>query len=146
MSKTWFVVLSQSSMKLFTQDTESKNLSHIQTVVNPEAKLKTADIVRHRPGPGATPPHDLVVRNFALKMARYLDSQRRHKKLAELRIAAEPKFLGVLKKALPTETLKIVKDWILKDLEKADTRQLARAFVKSYPVPLEEARLPKRRF
>lgn len=130
MSKTWFVVLSQSSMKLFTQDKESKLLSHLQTVINPLAKLRSKDLTRHRRGAGATPPHDLIVQNFALKMARYLDGERKRKNMLELRIAAEPKFLGLLKKALPTETLKIVKDWILKDLEKADNRQLARAFVK----------------
>jgi protein required for attachment to host cells len=130
MSKTWFVVLSQSSMKLFTQDTESKLLSHLRTVINPLAKLRNKDISRHRAGPGATPPHDLVVQNFALKMARYLDNQRKRRQLAELTIAAEPKFLGMLKKSLPAETLKIVKDWIIKDLEKADTRQLARVFVR----------------
>jgi protein required for attachment to host cells len=98
--------------------------------LNPLAKLKAKDLSRHRVGPGATPPHDLVVQNFALKMARYLDTQRKHKKMVELRIAAEPRFSGLLKKALPHETLKIVKDWILKDLEKADTRQLAKVFVR----------------
>ena len=130
MSATWFVVLSQSSMKLFTLNKENKILTHLQTIMNPLVKLKAKDISRHRPGAGATPPHDLIVQNFALKMARYLDGQRKKKQYAELRIAAEPKFLGLLKKALPVETLKVVSDWVLKDLEKADTRQLARAFVK----------------
>ena len=130
MSATWFVVLSQSSMKLFTLDKENKILSHIQTIFNPLVKLKAKDLSRHRVGPGATPPHDLVVQNFALKMARYLDNQRKRQKMAELNIAAGPRFSGLLKKALPHGTLKIVKDWVLKDLDKADSRQLARVFVK----------------
>jgi protein required for attachment to host cells len=130
MSKTWFVVLSQSSMKLFTQDTESKLLSHLHTFFNPVAKLRDKDITRHRPGAGATPPHDIVVQRFALRMARYLDNERKRKKLRELHIAADPKFQGMLKKVLPEGTLKIVKDWIQKDLEKADTRHLARAFIR----------------
>lgn len=130
MSKTWFVVLSQSSMKLFTLDKENKILAHVRTIVNPLVNLRSKDLTRHRVGPGATPPHDLVSQNFALKMARYLDAQRKRKAMAELRIAAEPRFSGWFKKALPAPTLKIVKDWVHKDLVHANNRELAKVFVK----------------
>ncbi|MGZ3722704.1 MAG: host attachment protein [Bdellovibrionales bacterium] len=147
MSATWFVVLSQSSMKLFTINKENKILTHLQTVINPLVNLRGKDLTRHKPGSmpkggkgsrrsnldSGIRPHDLMVQNFALRMAKYLDNQRKRQQYAELRIAAEPKFLGLLKKALPIETMRVVTDWVVKDLEKADNRQLARAFVKRGP-------------
>jgi protein required for attachment to host cells len=143
MSATWFVVLSQSSMKLFRRN-KDQSFEHFQTLENPLVQLKGKDLSRHKPGSSpkggkgsrrsilnsGIRPHDLIVQKFATKMAKFLDSERKKDRYRELKIAAEPGFLGLLKKALPDETIKVVRQWVLKDLEKADNRQLARVFIK----------------
>jgi protein required for attachment to host cells len=142
MSATWFVVLSQSSMKLFRADKE-KSLNHFKTVTNPLAHLKGKDLTRHKPGAmpkggkgsrrsilnGGMRPQDIANESFAMKMAKFLDDARRHARFDNLRIAAEPGFLGMLRHALPEATRRLVNDWVPKDLDRANTRQLARVFV-----------------
>jgi len=142
MSATWFVVLNQSSMKLFRADKE-KSLNHFKTLNNPNAHLKGKDLTRHNPGTipkggkgsrhsvlnGGERPQDIANASFAAKMAKFLDEARKHARFDNLRIAAEPGFLGILRGALPEATRRLVNDWIPKDLGRADTRQLVRVFV-----------------
>jgi hypothetical protein len=69
-------------------------------------------------------PHDLIVADFAHKLGKFLNASRKNNKFKELRVAAEPKFLGLIKSELDAETTKCVRGWIRKDLQKETTRQI----------------------
>lgn len=145
MSRTWFVVLSQSSMKLFRRNKARQPLKHFRTLANGLVSLRGKELTRHKPGAVAkggrgsrhsvlnsgVRPHDLMVKDFAHKIATYLDGQRKIEQFEELLVAAEPKFMGLLKKELAIETKKLVRTWLRKDLEKADTDRLSVAFAKA---------------
>ena len=76
--------------------------------------------LRERPGPGGPAarrsgaksefdPHTAEIARFAKRIARNLDARRRRKEFDELRIVAEPRFLGVLRAALPAQLLGLLR-------------------------------------
>lgn len=142
MGITWFVVMSQSQMKIFTRKGKSKALTHLETLHNPLVNLKGAALVRHKPGVRAkggkgtgrnimdsgVVPHDQIVADFARHMAEFLGASRKKDKFDDLCLSAEPKFMGLVKKSLDRTTAKTVRAWIGKDLEKATAKKLEAAF------------------
>lgn len=147
MSKTWYVVVSKSCMKLFTRNTRVEPLRHFRTMENELVGLPSAELRRHQPGTkykGARgsfgvsrevmsndeSPHELVSEQFARNVANFLDQERRQDHVRELKIAADPKVMGLLRKFLPKETIALVRSWVNKDLEKADVNRLSLAFAR----------------
>lgn len=142
MNNTWFVVLSQSAMKIFARDYESGALKHVETVKNPLAHLRAQEMSAHTLGeaqhPGAVRSHsayepkhlpqESASLDFARTVSEYLAKARQEGRFEDLQIAAEPGFLGVVKGELSKETLRVVSQWLHKDLEKANTPKLEVAF------------------
>jgi protein required for attachment to host cells len=151
MSKTWYVVLSKSCMKIFSREVRTEPLQHVKTVQNELVDVPPAQLRRHQPGTkskgarggfgvsrevmnNGENPADLAVEQFAREIAHYLDQERRQNHVRELKIAADPKFMGLLRKNLPKETLGMVRIWLTKDLEKADVEELNVAFARATAV------------
>jgi len=147
MSKTWYVVLSKSCMKLFSRNIRSEPLKHFKTVENGLADARPAELRRHQPGTKSkgprgsfgvsrevmnsdSDPTDLVMEQFAREMASFRDRERKQDHWSELKIAADPKFMGLLRKFLAKETISLVRSWVTKDLEKADVGKLDVAFAR----------------
>jgi protein required for attachment to host cells len=145
MSKTLYVVLSKSSMKLFTRANRSEPLKHFKTMPNELVDLTPGELRRHQPGTSARGPRgsfgvsrevfnggersqDLATEQFARQIAEFLNHERTLDRVRELKIAADPKLTGLLRKSLSKETLQSVQVWIGKDLEKADVEQLDKSF------------------
>src|SRR3984957_2868079 len=132
MSMTWFAVLNQAEMKIFTRETRSRPLELVRTLLNPLVNLKGKDLSRHKPGSrpkggkgsrmsvmnSDENPHDLVIADFSHKVGEYLNASRKKNQFKELKIAAEPRFLGLIKGELDPETKKCVHAWLSKDLQK----------------------------
>ena len=142
MSMSWFAVLNQSQMKIFTRDSHDQPLRLIKTVSNPLVDIKDKDLSRHKPGVrvkggsgsrisimnSGESPHDLIVVDFAHTLGKYLNASRKKNQFKELQISAEPKFLGLIKSQLDKETSKCVRVWVAKDLQKEDISGITKAF------------------
>lgn len=144
MPKTWYAVLSQSSMKLFERDAEDGSFQHRKTLRNSLVGSKSKDLARHKPGrmakggkgsmnfaltSGESPKVD-ATRDFARRIAKFLDGERKRETYSDLCVAAEPKFLGMVKEAMSKETIRSVQTWLRKDLAKFDGEELSKAFKK----------------
>ena len=104
--------------------------------------MKGRELSRHKPGVrpkggrgsrisvmnSGENPHDLIVADFAHKLGEFLNASRKNNEFKELRIAAEAKFLGLIKNELDPETTKCVRSWVKKDLQKENTSQIQEAF------------------
>ena len=139
---TWIAVLNQAEMKIFTREHRSEPLALMQTMKNPLVGLKAAELTRHRPGMAAKGgrgsrvsilnsgenPHDLVVADFAHQLGEYLNACRKKNEFKALKIAAEPRFLGLIKSEHDSETKKMVQVWVAKDLQNETLSRIAEAF------------------
>jgi len=141
MSMTWFAVLNQAEMRIFTREPGS-HLELIKTISNPLVNLRGKELSRHKPGirpkggkgsrisamNSGESPHQLMIADFAHKLGTFFNSHRKKNKFKELRIAAEPKFLGLIKSELDSETKKCVREWVRKDLQKEPMSQIQESF------------------
>lgn len=142
MSMTWFAVLNQAQMRVFTRDSRTKPLLLIGAMENALVNVKGKELARHKPGSrpkggkgtrisimdSGRNPHELIVADFAHRIARFLNEARKKNRFRELQIAAEPGFLGLVRGELDSETKKRVYVWVGKDLQKSNANRIAEAF------------------
>jgi protein required for attachment to host cells len=142
MSMTWLAVLNQSNMKIFARDTKNRPLELIKTIPNLLVSLKGDELSRHKPGTrpkggrgsrvsvmnSGENPHDMIVVDFAHKIGKYLNASRKKNQFKELKIAAEPRFLGLIKSELDPETTKCVRAWVAKDLQNEKVTRITALF------------------
>lgn len=115
-----------------------KQLLEVQSLVNPEARLKDRDLrtdaePRFNGRGGGGPASDREAQGavehgaqvFAKEIGRYLEQARTQHRYDELVLIAPPKFLGALRKELDKEVQKLVADELPKDLAWLDTAELA---------------------
>src|SRR6185312_8378879 len=97
MPKIWFVVASQSAVKIFKRDEYDGNLRHLKTIENTSVHERAADLGRHSPGTLAIEPrqtpHQLINEKFAREAAEFLNHERKRECFDSLHLAAEPGFL-----------------------------------------------------
>lgn len=137
MGKRWILVAHRSGARLFENRGPGKGLNLLQTLEHPAGKLKNHDIDSDRHGrsfdrrgggrhayTAEQPPTAHVAEQFAKQLALLLDEGRVQQRYAQLVLVAEPRFLGILRAAIPAPTAALVAATLDKDLGSADARSL----------------------
>lgn len=149
--RTWFVVAESSCAKVFLSQDSGRQITLINQLLHPEGRFHNREIDTDRAGScfssasrgtrhGLTPsedPHTHQVSLFAHELAALLNEGRTRNEFDEIVIAAEPRFLGVLKSCLPKEFHHLAVSFITKNLSKLSERDL--------PVYLRETLMENRR-
>jgi len=129
MPLTWVVVADASRARFLHFKGHVSGLEEIHDMVNPEARLKSQDLVtdKHgttsdRKGVGTPQMGDnaeaahQVERAFANEVAKELGRMARDSGVKALHLIAPPRFLGDLRKQLDKNTSTLVKNEINKDI------------------------------
>ncbi len=137
--QNWFVVVNRSSAKIFEVSRKPDALTWLKTIRNPLGTTKNKLMTTDKPGvsrgkftkiksPHALTrerdPHEDVAVDFAKKIAHYLKDHKEDKNFLGLTIAAEPHMMGLVKKAIEHDRIKVNVQWLRKDLEKMTTDKL----------------------
>lgn len=136
---TWVVVADEGRARILSRHGPGEDLQELETLEDPAAHAHNADLRhdaygRRAPGVGALPTSatssageeklDHEAELFARRLAERLTDAHRQHRFDTLRIAAAPRFLGRLRKALDTEVRGLVDKEIDKDLLQLDARAL----------------------
>jgi len=105
---TWVVVADGSRARIFETPGLKLELREIEDLVNV--------------GPSRPALSEKDREKFAKTVADYIEQGRLHQRYQRLRLAAEPKFLGMLRARLSEETRQMVFEEINEDLSALDAR------------------------
>jgi protein required for attachment to host cells len=109
---TWVLAADASRARIFETHGLKLDLRQVEELRNPAPRAAdTADKDREK---------------FARTVAEFLEQSRTHQRYDRLRLAVEPRFLGVLRQHLSGETRKLVYEEIDNDVSKMDTRDIGR--------------------
>ena len=110
MSKQWILTANGSIARIWGRDAADEPLTSIETINNPDGRLKGSELARDRPGHEAsdksssaarfeprTDPHRKVQQRFARDVAKYLDEALIANPFQELWLLASNPFFGELK-------------------------------------------------
>ena len=134
MDPTWIVIADEGRARFLSCDAPGGELAEVDEISDPAAHADNADLRRDaygRRGSSVTSSAgedklDHEAEAFARRVAERLARAQREQRYAELRIAAAPRFLGRLRKALDAEVAKRVVAEFDKDWLQLDRRELAR--------------------
>lgn len=127
--KRLYVVANRTEATIYQikthRDPREKTFEFVMRLVNPEGKLMESDLSSDRPGRGFSSAavhgsvrhsldqghvrHEKTAEHFAMKISAQLDSSAREQFVSEIVLAAEPRFLGLLRAALSPSLLRLVK-------------------------------------
>lgn len=138
MSKAiWIVVANRVTARIFAATNPLGTLDEVETLLHPAGRMAEQNLVTDKPGrtysrtsPGThasdpdTTQHEHEATLFAAQIAEVLAKARVEDRYGTLVIAAPPAFLGVLRKALDTQTQGVVTLELDKDLAHLDARAL----------------------
>ena len=128
-SRTWIVVADEGRARLFTAAGPNAELEELEGLENPAARQHDRDLVSDQSGRTANSatgrtttlgpnerrkPHEAEA--FADTIAERLKLARARGQLERIHIIAEPSFLGLLRKALDTQTARRVASTLDKGL------------------------------
>jgi protein required for attachment to host cells len=135
MKKTWILVASRKGARLFEH--QGERLGLVLEFENPRGRLKDSELTSDKPGKSydqhgsrqhdyspAQLPHEREAENFARELTGHLDKLRREDAVRRIVLVAEPKFLGILRGCLNSETAALVNDSVAKDLVDVPERDL----------------------
>lgn len=133
MKKTWVVAAESSRARIFAANGRLKPMRELDGFAHPLSRARVLDInsdnaghVYDRKGHGV---HDMEnemdpkkneADRFAKELADYLDKARANRQFEQLVLIAAPEFLGLLRKHLTPETLKLLARAVSKNLVRAD--------------------------
>lgn len=139
MRTTWVVVADEGLARIFEIAGRDEDLVEVETLSFASARADAADLRRDAYGrragsgmlsgsyPTASAGEDELHREaeqFARRLAQWLVEHRRSNRFEALKIAAAPRFLGLLRKALDPQVAEAVIEELDKDLIKLDRRAL----------------------
>jgi protein required for attachment to host cells len=140
---TWIVLADEGRARILSRNDEHEDLRDLEVLEDPAAHARNADFRhdaygRRSPGAAAQPSSatssageeklDHEAELFARRLALRLTEAHRQHRFAHLRIAAAPRFLGRLRKALDREVSEVVDQEIDRDLLQLDARTLTQRF------------------
>jgi protein required for attachment to host cells len=133
---TWILSASRASARIFEQ--KGHELALVETIKHDAGRQRDRDVDSDRPGrsfdrtTGARhalstdeTPHDHDAHKFALSLAQQLQHAHGEHRFSRLVLVAEPRFLGMLREALDTQTAHAVVASVTKDLEHMPPAELA---------------------
>lgn len=127
--ETRVIVADNARARIFTSHSVINQLEEIEGFVHPEARLSDSELVgdssgksvdRHGSLDPATSATDREEQNFARLLGRHLKALHSEQHFEQLILIASPRFLGMLRKALPGPLDQLVTQTIDKDLSTAD--------------------------
>lgn len=129
MNKTWILVAHRAGARIFENDGPGTGLRPVDTITHPEGRLANKALGSDTPGRsfdshGANrhalgkehDPVETVAQEFARALAARLDAGRTKHAYGKLVLVAEPRFLGMLRAALPPHTATLVSATLDRDL------------------------------
>ncbi len=133
MAHSWIVVADAARARIFSVDGPLAPLQALHQLVSPQAKLHDRDIGSDRPGrvhdshgqgrhamgTHNSPKEQDAIR-FASEVVDQLEKGRAAEEFNRLILVAEPRFLGLLRKAVKPALEQMITVEIDKDLSKAD--------------------------
>ncbi len=126
MSKnTWIVVANSSIARVFALD--KLQLIEMDTLVNPDGRVYDKDLASDKPGAAfdgsgryslnkSHSPKEAGVESFAKKVADHIDHARSNNQINRVFIAANPAFLGVLRRSLTSQCESMISHSVDKDI------------------------------
>ena len=130
---TRVIVADNARARIFSSHSVIKHLEEIEGFAHPEARLSNRELVRDTSGKSvdqhgsldpATSPNDHEEQDFARLLGKHLKDLHNQQHFDQLILIASPKFLGVLRKALPGPLDQLVTRSIDKDLTTASVEQI----------------------
>ncbi len=132
---------------LVTGAPRSRKLTELEDLVSPNARLQRRDLtsgpsrivmssarggsgnraVMQRSAGADFDPHAADVARFAKRLARRQDERRRLGEFNELRIVAEPRFLGALRASISAPTRRLLSREVSRDLSRATPARIGEA-------------------
>jgi protein required for attachment to host cells len=109
---TWVLAADGSRARIFETQGLKLDLQEIEDLTNP--------------APRASELSEKDREKFARTVADFLEQSRLHRRFDRLRLAVEPKFLGMLREHLSGETRKLVYEELNHDISKLDSRGIER--------------------
>jgi protein required for attachment to host cells len=142
----WLVVADEGVARMYEKPRTGGDLETVAELTDEEAHAHRADLRRDaygrrrggdRSGTSVTSAasDDEMHREgarFAARIAQHLAEGLKNRRYDELRIAAAPRFLGQLRKALDKHVVDVVKEEVPKDLTHESSRELTARF---FPTP-----------
>ncbi len=139
MSRTWVVVAHRAGARILYHGGPGCPLVLEKEIDHPEGRFQNKHIDADKQGrafSGKTgsssgyqqheDPHDHVAHVFAKDLGRLLDQGRNEHAYDNVVLVAEPRFLGMLRDSLSSQTAQKVKGSVTKDLYLIPTRDLAK--------------------
>jgi protein required for attachment to host cells len=109
---TWVLAADGSRARIFETQGLKVELRQVEDLRNPAPRTaESAETDREK---------------FARTVAEFLEECRLHQRFDRLRLAVEPKFLGLLREHLSSETRKLVYEEISNDVSNMNTRDIRR--------------------
>jgi len=138
MANTWILVAHRAGARIFENTGPGQGLRLLDTISNPDGRLKNGEINSDRPGRAFDKlgggrhsmskehePTEQLAIEFAKRLGETLDNGRTHSLFGHLVLVAEPRFLGELRAALPAHTASLVSATVGKDLGGVEDNDVA---------------------
>lgn len=148
----WVLVADGSRARLFRAEGARGGLVELETWLHPESRLREQDLVTDAPGQdrgrgGVThgfsehqSAHEHELQTFAREIAARLHSSLNENDFSRLVLCAPPRFLGLLRDALPATVRQRVRHEIGKDLTSIkDVRELRKRLPEVLYTELDDA-------
>lgn len=129
----WYVVASQDTLKILIQDEDHPDLQILHKLEEPIAKESRN---RFNP-PKRGDTHQTAALDFARTISAFLQLELQKKSFHTLTVAAEPRFLGKLRRELTPQVLKTVTQWVRKDLQKTPVHNLPKLLLEATAIPAQ---------
>jgi protein required for attachment to host cells len=135
MQSNWILIASRAGARIL-EKLDGKFLL-VEEIPHDEGRLRDRDVDTDRPGRSfdraaagrhalnsSEAPHDHLASGFARELAKRLATARATNQFDQLTVAAEPRFLGMLKGALDDVTARRVQRYVAKDLHHIPPREI----------------------
>lgn len=127
---SWVVVADGNRARIFETSGLKLDLREIEGFTDPQARTRDPSWRNGEPGQNAKPAQnsadDTARDQFARMLVDYLDQGRLQQRFQRLRLAIEPRFLGLVRRHMTEETRKLVFDEISGDLSKLAPKDIQR--------------------
>ena len=120
---TWIVVAGEGRARVFASGTGSSALQLVYDISNAyESATRLTD--KQAESFSERERKEKERDKFAAQVAKYLEDARLHQQVGNMKIIAEPKFLGMLLSYLDEQTKKLVSDHVSKDYSGLSTKEV----------------------
>lgn len=137
MAKTWILVANRGGARLFEHEGRGRDVTLRRVLDHPAGRMRNREIDSDKHGrsfdrwgsgrhaySSEDEPTAHVAAQFAKFIAALLEEGREHGRYQRLILIAEPRFLGLLRAALPSPTAALVAAELDKDLGEIEARDL----------------------